>query len=126
MPLPDEHSGVVNGLCHTGFEHKSLKAALKEVLHGQCQDIIKLILTLIQKPIPVHTAKKCFTLKDPTRVLLIKGQKHPSIITDSAQNILNPPQLSFAPEPILSHQLQLSIQPLLLVWTAGLLKSLPI
>lgn len=126
MLLPDEHSSMVDRLCHARLEDKCLKAALKEVLHSQGQDIIKLVLTLIQKPITVHPPEKSFTLKDPPWILLIKGQKHPRIVANTAQSILNPPQLSLASQPILSHKLQLSIQTLLLIWTAGLLKGLPI
>ena len=42
-------------------------------------------------------------------VLLIQGQKHSSIVTNSTQSILYSPQLSLTPQPILSHQLQLCI-----------------
>lgn len=126
MLLPNEHSSMVDGLGHSRLEDKCLKTALKEVLHSQGQHIIKLVLTLIQKPIPIHPSEKSLTLKDSTRVLLIKGQKHPCIVTNTAKSILNPPQLSLASQPILSHKPQLSIQPLLLIWAARLLKGLPI
>jgi hypothetical protein len=117
---------MVDGLGHAWLKDKCLKTALKEVLYSQGQDIIELVLTLIQKPIAVHPPEKSLTLKDTTGVLLIKGQKHPRIVTNTAQSILNPPELSLASQPILSNELQLSIQPFLLIWTAGLLKGLPI
>lgn len=126
MPLPDEHTGMMNGLCQTLLKHNCLQATLKEILHSQSQNIIKLVLTLLQKPITVHPPEKRLTLKDPTGVLLVKGQKHPCIVTDSAQGILNPPELSLATQPILSHQLQLSIQTLLLIRTTRLLERLAI
>ncbi len=96
MPLPNKHSSMVDGLGHSRLEDKCLKTAFKEVLHSEGQDIIKLVLTLIQKPIPVHPSKKSLTLKDSTWVLLIKGQKHPCVVTNTTQSILNPPQLSLA------------------------------
>ena len=126
MPLPDKHPGVVDRFSHTSLEYKSLKAAFKEVLHRQGQDIIKLVLALIQKPISIHPAKKSLTLKNPTWVLLIKGQKIPSSISYAAQSILNSPELPLASQPVLSHQLQLSIQSLLFIRTTRLLKCLPI
>ena len=126
MPLLDEHSGMMDGLCHTSLKHKCLEAALKKVLHSQCQDVIELVLTLLQKPITVHPSEQSFTLKDSAGILLIKGKKHPSSITDAAQGILNPPQFPLAPKPVFSHKLQLSIQTLLLIWTTGFLKCLPI
>lgn len=126
VTLPNENSGMVNRLCHTRLENKCLQTALKEVLNSQCQDIIKLVLTLIQKPVAVHPTEKSLTLKDTAGVLLIEGQKHPSIVTDTAQCILNSPQLPLAMKSILTNEFQLSIQTLLLIGTTGLLECLPI
>ena len=126
MPLPNKHTSMVNRLGHTRLEHKGLKPALKKVLHGQGQDIIKLVLALIQKSIPVHPTQKGITLKDPTRILFIKSKKLPRSIADAAQSILNPPQLPLTSEPIFSHKPQLMVQSLLLIWTTRLLESLPI
>lgn len=97
MPLPDEHTGMVDRLGHTHLEYMGLQAALQEVLNSQGQNIIELVLALIQKPEAVHPAKKSLTLKYPTWVLLIKGQKLPRSITDATQGILNSPQLPLAP-----------------------------
>ncbi len=116
----------MNRLGHTRLEHKGLQPALKEVLHSQSQDIIKLVLALIQKSIPIHSSQKGFTLKDSARILLIQSEKFPGSITDAAQSILNPPQLPLTSEPILSHKLQLVVQSLLLIWTTRLLEGLPI
>lgn len=126
VPLPDQHPSMVDWLRHTRLEDKGLKTPLQEVLHCQGQHIIQLVLTLIQKTIPVHPSQKGFTLKDTARVLLIQSEKVPCSITDTAKNILNPPQLSLVPKPIFSHKLQLSIQTLFLIRATGLLKSLPI
>ena len=126
MPLPDENPGVVDGLGHTRFEHLGLKTPLQEVLNSQSKNIIELVLALFQKPIPVHPSQKSLTLKDTARVLLIQGKKFPGSITDTAQSILNPPQLPLAPKPVLSNKLQLSIQTFLLIRTSWLLESLSI
>ena len=126
MPLSDEHTGVMNRLGHSSLEHKSLKAAFEKVLHSEGQHVIKLVLAFIQKPIPVHPAKKGLTFKDPPGILLIKGEKVPSIVSDATQSILHPPKLPLAPEPILSNKLELRIQSLLLIRPARLLKCLTI
>lgn len=126
MPLPNEHTSMVNRLSHTRLEHKCLEPTLKEVLNSQSQDIIKLVLALIQQTIPIHSAQKGLTLKDTARIFLIQSEKHPCIITDAAQSILNPPQLPLASEPILSNKLQLRIQTFLLIWATWFLESLPI
>ena len=91
MPLPDQDTGVMDRLSHTRLEDKGLKSSLEEVLDSQSQDVIEFVLAFVQNTIPVHSSKKCFTFKDTTWVLLIKGKKHSSCVTDTAQSILNPP-----------------------------------
>ena len=126
VPLPDEHSGMVDRLGHARLEHEGLKPALEKVLHSKSQHVIELVLALVQQTVLVHPSQQGFTLKDPTRVLLVKGQKISRIVTDTAQSILNPPELPLAPQAVLANKLQLSVQTLLLIGTSGLLKSLPI
>jgi hypothetical protein len=50
----------------------------------------------------------------------------PCSITDTVQCILNPPQLTLAPQSILTHQLEFCIKTLLLVRTLWFLESLTI
>lgn len=126
VPLPDKHSGMMDWLGHPWLEHESLETALKKVLHSQGQHIIKFVLTLIQKSIPIHPPEKGFTLKNTSWVFFIKGEKHSCCITNAAQCILNPPKLSLTTEPILSNKLQLSIQTLLLIGTSWFLEGFPI
>ena len=61
-----------------------------------------------------------------TRVLFISSERFPSSISDTAQRILNPPQLPLTSEPILSYKPQVSIQTFLLTWMPWLFKVLPI
>ncbi|KAM1433624.1 hypothetical protein ACFX1T_015464 [Malus domestica] len=75
---------MMDGLCHTSLEHNRLQAAFKEVLDIQSQDIIELVLPLVQKLITVHPPEESLTLNNPTRVLLIKGQKLIGIVSDTA------------------------------------------
>lgn len=74
MPLPDEDSGVVDGLGHARLENEGLEAAFEKVLDGESQHVIKLVLSLIEKSVTEHSSEKGFTLEDTARVLLIKGQ----------------------------------------------------
>lgn len=126
VALPDEDPTVVYGLSHSRLEDQSLQTPLQKVLHGESQHIIELVLPFLEKSIPIHPAKKGFPLKNSTRVLLIEREKFSGRITDTAQGILDPPELSLAPKPILAHQLQLGIQPLFLIGTTGLLEGFPI
>ena len=117
---------MVDGLGHASLEDKSLKAPCQEVLSSEGKDVIKLVLTLSKQPIAVHAAEQCLTLKDTARILLIQGEQLPGCISDTAQGILHAPQLTLAPQAILTNQLQLSIKTFLLIRTPWLLESLPI
>jgi len=126
VSLPDKNSSMMNGLSHTRFEYKCLKPAFKKILNSESQDIIEFVLSFIKKTMLKHSSQQRFTLKDTTRIFLIKGQQIPCIVTDTAQSILNPPKLPLAPKTVLSYQLQLSIQTFLLVWTTRFLECFPI
>ena len=126
VALPDQDTSMVDGLGHASLEDKSLKAPCQEVLSSEGKDVIKLVLTLSKQPIAVHAAEQCLTLKDTAGVLLIKCEQVPCSITDPAQSILDPPQLTLAPQPVLTDELQLSIKTLLLIRTPWLLECLTI
>jgi hypothetical protein len=126
MPLPDEHTSKVDRLGHARLENKILEAALQEVLDSQRQDVIDLALALVQKTVAIQPPEKGLAFEDPTWILLVQGEEHSSIVTNPTEHVLNPPELSLAAQSILSHQLQLCIQTLFLIWTAGFLKCLPI
>lgn len=126
MSLSDKDTGVVNGLGHTGLEDKSLETALEEILNSQSKNVVELVLGFIKKPIRVHPPKKSFTLKDPTRVFLVEGEKLSGSVADTAKRVLNPPQLSLATKTVFSDKLQLGVKTLLLVRTSRLLEGLAI
>jgi hypothetical protein len=109
VALPNQETSMVNGLGHASLEDKSLETPCKEVLSSKSKDVIKLVLTLSEKPIAVHAAEQRLTLKDTAWVLLIKCKQVPCSIADTAQRILNPPQLTLAPQSILTHQLEFCI-----------------
>lgn len=126
MLLLNEDTSMMNRLGQTSFEDNGLKTAFEEALDGEGQDIVKFVLSDLQKAVPKHPAKKGLTFKDATRVFLIQSEKIPRRITNPTQCILNPPQLPLTPQPKTSNQPQLCIQTLLLVRTTWLLERLPI
>jgi hypothetical protein len=126
VALPDEHTGMMNGLCHAILEDNGLEATLQEVLNSERKHIIKLVLALAKESVTVHAAQKCLALEDTAGVLLIEGEQFPCCISDAAEGILHTPQLALAPQAILTYQLQLSIKTLLLIRTPWLLECLPI
>lgn len=126
VPLPDEDSGVVDGLGHARLEDEGLEAAFEKVLDGESQHIIQLVLCLVEESVTEHSSEKGFSLEDTARVLLVEGQKISGVVTDAAESVLNPPQLPLAAKSVLTDQLQLGVQTLLLVRTTRLLEGFPI
>ena len=126
VALPDQDASMVDGLGHAILEDDGLEAALEEVLNSEGKHVIQLVLTLTKETIAVHAAEKRLTLKDTARILLIQGEQLPGCISDTAQGILHTPQLTLAPQAILTNQLQLSIKTFLLIRTPWLLESLTI
>ncbi|KAF7057576.1 hypothetical protein CFC21_064816 [Triticum aestivum] len=96
---------MVDGFCHASLEDKSLKAPCKEVLSSQGKDVIKLILALSKETIAVHATEKGRALKDTAGIFLIQCEQVSCSITNPAQCILNPPELTLAPQSIFTDQL---------------------
>jgi hypothetical protein len=126
VALADEHACVVDGLSQALLEHDGLQAALKEVLRGQGQNVIQLVLRLVQQRVLIHTPHQSLPLEDALGVLLVQGQQSTSSVTDFGQNHLHAPQLSLVAQAILSDQFQLGIQAFLLKRAARPLEGLAI
>lgn len=103
VALPDEYTSMMNGFRHAILEDNGLEAVLKEVLNGKHKHVIKLVLALTKETIAVHAAQESLTLKDTAGVLLIKGEQLPCSIAATAEGILHTPQLTLAPEAILTN-----------------------
>jgi hypothetical protein len=117
---------MMNGFCHATLEDDGLEATLQEVLNSKGKNVIELVLALTKETIAVHAAQESLAFKDTAWVLLIKGEQLPSSIADAAKGILHTPELTLAPEAILTHKLQLSIKALLLIRTPWFLEGLTI
>ena len=89
-------------LSHTRLEHNGLKTTLEEVLNGQGQDVIELVLTLVKKPVTVHLTEECLTFEDPLGVLLVESEKISSRVTDAAKRVLDSPELTLVAETVLA------------------------
>mmetsp|Transcript_24383 Transcript_24383/g.29553 ORF Transcript_24383/g.29553 Transcript_24383/m.29553 type:complete len:241 (+) Transcript_24383:78-800(+) len=126
VSLLDEHTGVVDGLSQTQLEDLGLQTALQEVGSGQCQHVIQLILGLIQKTVTGHAAHDSITLEQTLVVLLIKGKQDTGSLTDLGKSELHTEKLTLVAQTILSDQLQLNVETLLLERTTGPLEGLTI
>ena len=47
MALADEHAGVVDGLGESSLKDEGLQPSLQEVLNGQGEHVIELVLVLL-------------------------------------------------------------------------------
>lgn len=61
MSLADQHTGMMDGLGKSQFEHLGLQATLQEVLNFQAQHVIKLHAALVQHTNAHKTTEKCIT-----------------------------------------------------------------
>lgn len=107
--LLNEDASMMNRLGQTSFEDDGLKTAFEEALDSEGQDVVKFVLSRLQKAVPKHPAKEGLAFKDAARVLLVQSEKIPRRVANPTQCILNPPQLPLAPQPETSHQPQLGI-----------------
>jgi len=104
VSLSDEDAGVMDGLGESKLEHLSLQTTLQEVFHLQTKDIIELHLTLIQDTNPDQTSQEGISFKQPLGILLLQGEQNSSSGPDLGQTVLDSPDLSLVPEPILSNE----------------------
>lgn len=58
MALPDEYSGMVDGLGEPSLEDLGLQPPLQKVLHRQSQHVIQLVLGLVEETVPEHAPQE--------------------------------------------------------------------
>ena len=124
--LADEHTGMVDGLGQTLLEDNCLQASLEEIVRLEGQDVIELVLGLVQEAILIHAAHQGLALKNALGILLVEREKRACSITDLAEDHLHAPKLTLVAKAILSNELQLGIQALLLKRASWLLEGLAI
>lgn len=95
MLLANEDTSVVHGLGKAQLEDESLQTALQEVLGGQREHIIQLVLGLLQQPILVHAPKQRLSLKQALRLLVVQRQQRPSSLLNASHTSQQPQQCSW-------------------------------
>jgi len=119
VTLLDEHTSVVDGLGVTSVEHDGLEPAVEELLHGQTEDVVQLVLSLGDKTQAHQATQKGSTFEQPLVVLLGESKKSTGHSTDLGKSKLHTPDLTLVAQSILSEKLHLAIETLLLERTAG-------
>jgi hypothetical protein len=104
MTLPDEHTGVVDGLGQSLFVNLRLKTAFQQLLGRKLKDGIEFQLIIREQTVTAHSSQHGGTLEDPLGVLWVKGQKGTGRLTKLGQGILDTPDFALAAESVLSHK----------------------
>ena len=117
VSLADEDTSVVDGLGHSALEDLSLETALKEILIGQRQDEIQLVLVLREDTDALETTEKGSSLEDTTGIVGIQGQEGTGSLASLGEGKMDTPQLRLVLQSELSDEAELVIETLLLVGT---------
>eukprot|EP00620_Florenciella_sp_RCC1587_P005728 CAMPEP_0182588526 /NCGR_PEP_ID=MMETSP1324-20130603/67424_1 /TAXON_ID=236786 /ORGANISM="Florenciella sp., Strain RCC1587" /LENGTH=183 /DNA_ID=CAMNT_0024805601 /DNA_START=151 /DNA_END=702 /DNA_ORIENTATION=- len=102
VALLDEHASVVDGLGEPLLENLGLQPAFEELLGGELQHEIKLLLLLAEETIPDHLAQKGRALEETLRVLHVEGKELAGSLTDLGEGELHAPDLALTPESVLA------------------------
>lgn len=119
VTLADQGTGVVDGLGHAGAEDQGLQTALQQLLGGQLQHEVQLLLVFGQQLVAQHAAQQGFTFEHALGVLLVQGQQSPGGLTDLREGKLHAPDFALATETVLAAELQLLVDTFLLEGTTG-------
>jgi hypothetical protein len=68
MPLPDQHTSMMNRLCKTQFEDLSLQSPLQEILHFERKDVIQFHARLVKHTDTHKTTDQGVSFKKTTGV----------------------------------------------------------
>jgi len=94
MSLPDEDTGVVDGLGEAELEDLGLETTLHEVLQAQTQHVIELHFALVEHADTHQTTQQSVTFKETLGVLLFPGQQLTGSGADFSQGVLDTPYLA--------------------------------
>jgi len=126
VPLLDEDAGVVDRLRQSLLVHLRLEAALEQLLSGELKDLVEFELVVGQEAVPAHPSQEGSTLEDPLGIVGLQRKEGPGCLPELGQRELDAPDLPLAPQSVFADQLELGIQPFLLVRTAGRLEGLAV
>ena len=119
VTLADQNTSVVDGLSETQLENLGLETTLKEIADGEGENIIELGLGLVQNTDALEATDEGGTFEHTTGILLVKSEELTSSGTDLGEEELNAPNLVLALEAILTAELELGVETLLLKGRRG-------
>lgn len=126
VALADQDAGVVDGLGEALLVDLGLEAALEELLGGELEDGVEVELVVGEEAVAGHAAEEGGALEDALGVLGVEGEEGPGGLAELGQGVLDAPDLALAAEAVLADELELGVEALLLVGTAGRLEGLAV
>ena len=81
--LEDEGSGLMDGFGVVGVEDDGLESSVQELLSGQSEDVIELLLLLAEDADSEHSVDQGFSFENSLGVLLVEGEEVSRGFSDS-------------------------------------------
>ena len=123
MLLLDEDSGVMDASGQTLLEQHRLQSSIHELVQGESQHVIELVLVLAQEAITHHPSHKGRTFEESSGVLFVQGQQLSRGLSDTGKGQLDSPDLSLVLQPVFADDLHLVVKTLLLKGSSGSLEG---
>ena len=105
VPLPDQDTGVVDGLGQATLENLSLETTLQEILDFQRQHVVQTHTGLVEHTNADETTNKGVTLEKTLGVLVIELEELTGRTTDLGEDETNAPNLALVAETVLAREL---------------------
>ena len=109
VPLPNQDTSVVDGLCQTALEDLGLETTLQEILDLEGQHVIETHARLVEHTDTNETADKSVTLEETLGVLGVELQELTGSTTNLGQGETNAPDLTLVAETIFTSKLQAKV-----------------
>ena len=105
VPLPDQDTGMVDGLSQAALEDLGLEATLQEVLDLEGQHVIETHARLVEHTDADETTDEGVTLEETLGVLVVELEQLTSGTTNLRQDETDAPDLALVAETILASEL---------------------
>jgi hypothetical protein len=105
VSLPDQNTGVVNGLCKTNLEDLSLQPALQEIFDFEGQDVIETHAGLVEHTDTDETTDEGVTLEETLGILGIELEELTGSTTNFGESEGDTPDLALVTETVFTSEL---------------------
>ena len=106
VPLPNQDTSVVDGLCQTALEDLGLETTLQEILDLEGQHVIETHARLVEHTDADETTDEGVTLEKTLGVLVVELEQLTSGTTDLRQDETDAPNLALVAEAVLAGELE--------------------